>query len=257
MWIAHISDLHLTPKEGDLLYEHVDTRNALRQALAQVKRLNYPLDLLLLTGDLADGGEEGAYLFLRECLADMNIPVALLPGNHDCRKTLKQVFPEQFADWGNVVRHLHLDGASLLLLDTVVSQQAWGLVDDEGLLELQQQQIDGPCLLAMHHPPFSVDIPKMDYFSCKGEIEALGSWAAQQKIEGLLCGHIHRFISTSFHGIPARVAPSPAHQIALDPNLLAYTMEPGGFLLHHWEPGRNLLTHWVAVVPAPVHTYGE
>ena len=254
MWIAHFSDLHLT-REGQALYGQVDTRAAFLAALARLRDLPLSVELLLISGDLAEGGEAEAYLFLRQALADLPVPVALLSGNHDCRATLGRVFPEQFAAWQGPVLRLPLSQGSLLLLDSSVPGREWGQVDASTLAALEAAA-GGPLLVAMHHPPFPVGIPGMDAIACRGSLEAFGQWLAGAA-EGLLCGHVHRQVATQFHGVPARVAPSPAHQIALGPRALAYTLEPGGFLLHDWQPGRHLLTHWLPVQAAPLHFYPE
>jgi hypothetical protein len=96
----------------------------------------------------------------------------------------------------------------------------------------------------------------MDRIACRGAVDMLGQ-ALQGRLDGLLCGHVHRHVSTLFHGIPAQVAPSTAHQIAFDAPRLAYTFEPGGFLLHHWLAGQALLTHALPSRWQPAHPYPD
>lgn len=255
MWIAHLSDLHLTASSRPL-YGRVDTGAAFALALARLAALKRRPDLVLLTGDLADDGREGTYLALRHQLAGLGLPFCLLPGNHDDREVLTAVFPESFAGWQEGVGCLDLPGGRLLLLDTSVPGREWGRVE-AGQVARLEALLRGPTLLAMHHPPFAVGIPGMDRIACRGEVRSLGRRLGQRGIEGLLCGHVHRHVATVFHGIPAQVAPSPAHQIALDVGPLAYTLEPGGFLLHDWEPGRYLISHYLPVQAAPVYVYEE
>jgi 3',5'-cyclic AMP phosphodiesterase CpdA len=111
-------------------------------------------------------------------------------------------------------------------------------------------------LLALHHPPFTVGIAGMDAIRCRGEDRLAGWLARHDGVEALLCGHVHRFVSTTFADRPAITAPSPAHQIALQDGPLAYTLEGGGYLLHEWLPGERLLSHYVPAQVGPTQVYG-
>ncbi len=257
MKIAQLSDLHLTA-DGRPLYGQVDTENAWRQALARAISLRP--DWLILTGDLAEGGQESAYLRLRQSLADCPCPYALLPGNHDDRATLRAVFPDQ--PWNSeelCCQRREGERGWLLLLDATVPGCEHGEFGELQERWLSRQLARGwPSLLFMHHPPFAVGIDYMDGIRCRGE-EGLRNLLAlypQQQVEAVLCGHIHRSVFTTFAGRPAVVAPAPAHQIAIDTGPLAWTPEPGGFLWHDWRPGERLLTHVVPVEAAPRHIYG-
>ena len=255
MWIAHLSDLHLTASARPL-YGRVDTEASFVLALKRLAALKRRPDLVLLTGDLADDGQLPTYLALGRQLRGLGLPFSLLPGNHDDREALAAAFPEIFPGWRDGVGCLDLPGGRLLL-DTSVPGREWGRVEEAQLARLEAL-LQGPALLAMHHPPFAVGIPGMDRIACRGQVQRLGQrLGGGRGVEGLLCGHVHRHVATVFYGIPAQVAPSPAHQIALDAGPLAYTLEPGGLLLHDWEPGRHLISHYLPVRAAPVHVYEE
>ena len=258
MKIAQISDLHLTV-DGQPLYGRVDTETAWRHALQRAISLGP--DWLVLTGDLAEGGQESAYRRLRDSLAACPCPYALLPGNHDDRATLREVFPEQPWSSGDLCcQRREGEGGWLLLLDATVPGSEYGEFGEAQESWLSRQMARGwPSLLFMHQPPFAVGIDYMDSIRCRGEdaLRRLLAEYPQQQVEAILCGHIHRSVFTTFAGHPALVAPSPAHQIAIDAGPLAWTPEPGGFLWHDWQPGARLLTHVVPVLVAPRYPYGE
>lgn len=256
MKIAQLSDLHLT-SDGVPLYGEVDTEAALLKALTRAAA--FSPDLLLLTGDLAEGGETSAYHRLRGYLERFGAPYLLLPGNHDRREALREVFPDQ--GWegradGLCCHRVDMGEGTLLLLDVTVPGKEYG---DFGAAQRAWLDAycpaDRPVLLAQHHPPFAVGIPFMDAIRCRGEAEEAAWLERHPSVEVLLCGHIHRYVTTGFAGRPAFVAPSPAHQIALEPGPLAYTLEPGGFLLHTWMPGQRWLTHHLTVEPPVLHVY--
>ncbi|MBS1189921.1 MAG: cpdA [Rhodocyclaceae bacterium] len=258
MRIAQLSDLHLTA-DAQPLYGVVDTEGACRAALSRARSMEPVPDLLLLTGDLANDGAAPAYDRLKAALADLQLPYALLPGNHDSRPELRAAFADH-AWAGEPLCCLRQDWAegSLLLLDTTVPGKEWGEIGDAQLNWLQAAcPADRPVLLCLHHPPFDIGVPGMDAIRCRNEDRLLAWLGSRPNVEALLCGHVHRLVATTFAGRPALTAPSTAHQIALKPGPLAYTLEAGGFLWHDWQPGRRLLTHYVPAQPAPVHVYED
>lgn len=256
MRIAHLSDLHLTG-DGEPLYGLVATWGALTQGLARVARLQP--DLVLMTGDLVQGGDPRAYAGLRAALAELPVPVALLPGNHDSRAELRRAFPTQAWSAGDLCcQRLDQPDGSLLLLDVTVPGEEWGAIGAAQLDWLDAHCLpQRPALLCLHQPPFAVGIAGMDAIGCRhGAL--LAQWlAGRPQVEALLCGHVHRQVSTTFAGRPARTAPSVAHQIALQDGPLAFTLEPGGFLVHDWIPGTSLVTHSVPVAAAATHIYPD
>lgn len=256
MRIVQLSDLHLTA-DARPLYGVVDTEAALQSALRRLAALDPPVDLLLLSGDLVNGGAAPGYLRLRQALGDRLAATVVMPGNHDSRQELRAAFPEQA--WSGAplcCQRRDVGGATLLLLDSTVPGEEWGEVGDFQLAWLDAHcPAERPVLLCLHHPPFAIGVAGMDAIRCRGEAR-LAAWLADRpNVEALLHGHVHRFVVTTFCGRPAITAPSPAHQIALQDGPLAYTLEGGGFLLHDWQPGVRLLTHYVPVEAAPVHVY--
>jgi len=253
MQIVQLSDLHLCEAP---LYGVVDTLAAFDRALQRVLAGPTP-DLLLISGDLASDGEPQEYRLLHRRLASLPFPIALLPGNHDDRSVLRDHFPAQAWSSGPLCcQRLDLGEGTLLLLDTLVPGKVWGEVAALQLDWLEANcPYERPTLLVMHHPPFAIGVSGMDAIRCRND-EELAAWLARHEgVEGILCGHVHRFVSTSFAGRPARTAPSPAHQIALQDGPLAYTLEPGGYLLHDWLPGKRWLSHYVPAATAEVHVY--
>ena len=93
MILCQISDLHIKP-ERRLAYGVVDTATMLERCVVQINRLPQPPDAVIATGDLVDGGTRGEYSLLRELLSPLTMPVYLMPGNHDERQAMRQVFAD-------------------------------------------------------------------------------------------------------------------------------------------------------------------
>ncbi len=84
MRIAQISDPHLTVS-GPVVPGDYDPEAALGAVLACVSALDPLPDLVIFTGDLAHNGEAAEYARFRATVDGFPLPMAAIPGNHDCR----------------------------------------------------------------------------------------------------------------------------------------------------------------------------
>lgn len=254
MLIAQISDMHLKG-EGELLYGRIDTTGFLERAVAHVNALDPRPDIVLATGDLVDNGGPEQYANLRRVLAPLEMPVFLIPGNHDARDAMRQAFPEH--------RYLPADGflqytvedlpVRLIALDTLVPGKPHGELCDVrlGWLEARLKESDRSTLLFMHHPPFECGISAFDGHRLNEGGQRLSELVrAHGNVERILCGHVHRPIQVRWAGTMASIAPSTAHQATLDlrpVETLSMMMEPPGISLHLWREGPDgvggLITH--------------
>lgn len=253
--IAQISDLHIK-REGELSYGVVDTAAMLRRCVAQILASKPRPDLLLVSGDLVDSGVAHEYATLRRLLAPLELPVYLIPGNHDDRGALRREFSDQ--PWLNqcepFVQYAIEDWPlRIVALDTVIPGDDGGRLCVERLawLEATLAAAPGkPTLLMMHHPPFRTWIAGMDRHGLAAPEEFAALIARHPQVERIVCGHLHRHIEARLAGVPVSVCPSPAHQITLDlaPERRArFIMEPPGYLLHLWNAREGVVTHGVPV----------
>jgi 3',5'-cyclic-AMP phosphodiesterase len=252
MLIAQLSDLHLRDPAG-LLPGQVDTADLVRRTLVHLLAQVPAPDVVVLTGDLVDGGRLAEYESLRHLLAPLDVPVLLLAGNHDAHGPLRTVF--QGPGFEYLQQHAHrteyalrLGSMRFIALDTVVPGAAHGALSGEQLdwLEARLREDDAPTLLLMHHPPFATGVAHMDAMGLRLGAAGLESVVARHRhVEALLCGHLHRPIQTRFGHTLACTAPGAAHQITLDlrpEGPATYIMEPPGYLLHLWQ-GQRLVSH--------------
>ncbi|HUN53074.1 MAG TPA: phosphodiesterase [Candidatus Sulfotelmatobacter sp.] len=255
MLIAQITDTHIKP-EGRLAYRVVDTEPCLARCVAAVEAGRPKPDVVLMTGDLVDAGRPEEYARLRRLIAPLSMPVYLIPGNHDKRGALRAAFPDH--------RYLPVDGEflhytvedwplRLIGLDTLVPGCGHGALCAERLAWLERQLAaapERPTVVFMHHPPFATGIAHMDEIALAEPEKFAAIIARHPQVERVLCGHVHRSIQVRFHGTVASVAPSSAHQVALDlrpEGAAAFMLEPPGYQLHLWQPGTGLVTHTAAV----------
>ncbi|MEM9809469.1 MAG: phosphodiesterase, partial [Cyanobacteria bacterium P01_D01_bin.56] len=165
--IAQISDLHVqTP--GQLAYGVVDTNTLVADAIAQLSRLNPAPDVVVASGDLVHNGTVAEYEHLTSLLVPLQCPVYLMPGNHDHRDHLRQMFSDHtyLVNGKTHLSYVVEDYAiRMVMLDSIIPGKGQGCVDAERLLWLEQQlssNPDKPTMLFMHHPPFATGIPWMD-----------------------------------------------------------------------------------------------
>ena len=268
MLICQISDLHIR-REGSLAYGIVDTSAMLERCVSQILALAQRPVAVIATGDLVDFGRPEEYLRLRNLLEPLPMPVYLLPGNHDDRQELRRAFPTHHY-LGQSTEHIQFVIETLpvrvIALDTVVPGESGGSLCGDRLAWLDRTLSTAPkrpTIIAMHHPPFLTGIGHMDRIGFADRDALAGVIARHPQVERIICGHLHRSITTRFAGTVASTCPSPAHQVALDIDSEAadcFVMEPPGFHLHWWSSGR-LVSH-VAVIgdypgPYPFRKKGE
>jgi len=250
MLIAQISDMHVKPP-GELLYKRIDTAGFLERAVAHVMALDPRPDVVLATGDLVDGGKPEEYVLLRRLLAPLAMPVYLIPGNHDAREAMREVFPDHAYLPRNGFLQYAIEGlpVRLIALDTLVPGKGHGALCEErlGWLEARLGESDRPTVLFMHHPPFDCGIDAFDDMKLNQGGDRLAAIVRRHgNVERVMCGHVHRPIQVRWAGSVASIAPSTAHQATLDlrPGVgFSMTMEPPGLALHQWLPGTGLVTH--------------
>jgi 3',5'-cyclic AMP phosphodiesterase CpdA len=259
MLIAQITDFHVTVP-GGRLDRHYATAAHLSRAVAHINAMTPRPDLVLATGDLVDKGEAAEYERLRELLAPLTMPVYLIPGNHDAREPLRQVFADHAYLPRDGFLHYVVETEALRLigLDTLIPQSGGGELCGERLDWLQArlaEKPDTPTLVFMHHPPFDSGIAKMDSPALVGRDRFAAIIAAAPQVERVLCGHLHRPITRRFAGTVAATAPSTAHQLELDlvSGNLGVAMEPPAVLLHQWRDG-GLVSHTSYINPHDRHT---
>ena len=253
--IVQLSDTHIR-KPGELAERRVDTAAALARAVVAVNRLPQPAEAVMVTGDLVDSGKPAQYEHLRELLSPLACPVYLLPGNHDDRDVLREVFAAHACLREGSRTYIHyaveLDGLRLVFLDTSVTGAPHGELDAAQLDDLDATlaaRPDVPTLLAMHHPPFRTLIERMDDYGLRRGGPGLAEVLARHaQVDRIVSGHLHRSITGRFAGRLAMTAPSTAHALAFDlgPDApLAFTLEPAGFLVHAWSGSAGIASHVV------------
>ena len=163
--IAHITDLHLRV-DGTLYNGDQDTQVQLAACIKHLNEMDPRPDLVIATGDLADDPSPELYRVMRRMLDQIEMPVYVIPGNHDDREMLRTAFldlgylpaDDLFLQYTIEEYPLRMIGLDTLETDgddgeMYASRLCW--LDDR-LLE----QPDRPTLIFMHYQPL---ITRMGY----------------------------------------------------------------------------------------------
>lgn len=259
--IGQLSDTHfLAPgddPEGGFGY---DIDAAFDAVLGDIDRQHAEaaLDLIVVTGDVADHGRAAQYQVAVEAFGRLPVPVVVTPGNHD----QDALFSDGFADKTITPRVVDIENWSFLLVDSnagiMLDAQDGSRVDPEyhdrlwgnGLLgSAEADWVRETCastdaehvFIWQHHPVGTGNGVVGPTPAFEREWQDL--LAASPKIRGIGAGHTHMPNLIDFHGCPVHVCPS------LKTNFDAEitTMLPPGWRTYCFEPDGTVTSETLLV----------
>jgi len=256
MRLLQLSDPHLVADPAGLVRGR-PARAQLARGLALAGAES--VDLLLITGDLCQDESWGGYVRLRELLAPLACPVALLAGNHDHPQLLRAALGRRA--WLAPAR-LELGGITLLLLNSHRPGCLGGWLGERQLAWLGRQLqglADQPLLVAVHHPPVAIGDPGLDAIALADGPALLALVRPLAGLQALLFGHVHQHWQAPLPGRSPQLPPAlllgcpstlcgfgPVQPCPLgrpdDPGGRLLELQPGlplGQRLLRWPPGRQ------------------
>lgn len=237
--IAQITDCHL-PADSQQEYRGINPHDNLQSMLQKVRLLNP--DLLLASGDLSEDGSLASYEALQKYFKPLNIPVLVLPGNHDDAKLLAEVFPGSPTDSISISEH----GLwQIIRLNSCLPGRPEGglsegvLEELESFLGIHKQR---PKLITVHHQPITVDSPWIDKYRLFDPETFLQIVDQHLDIKAVAWGHIHQVFETERNGTAMLGSPSSA--INSLPDTQKFTEDPAGpaFRWLELKPDGSLLS---------------
>ncbi len=220
--IAHLSDPHLLG--GSLQYDVVDTKSRLRQALAQLARINPPPQALVFTGDLADRGEPAAYATLRDVVepaaAAIGAQVVWVMGNHDERTAYSTALYDEVSDAPQDRVH-DVAGLRVIALDTSVPGWHHGELGEDQLswlADVLATPAPHGTILALHHPPIPVPMVPVAAVIELLDQDRLAEVIRGTDVRAIIGGHFHFTSHSTFAGIPVAVASATCYTTDVTPD---------------------------------------
>ena len=263
MLIAQITDLHIGFDRDN---SHELNVRRLNLVIDEINEMSPRPDLLLITGDLVENGDDvDAYRHAHALVGRWQGPKIWLIGNHDSRASFKHELPDVPTDENGFVQYeVEQGGVRWIVLDTLDEGRHGGMICEKRawwLAERLREKQEVPTVILLHHPPVDTGIEWMSALPTEQwvkRLEAIVRPAAQ--VICLIAGHVHRPIATTFAGKPLIVSPSTAPQVALDLDAIDPQHPDGraliiadapGYSLHYWD-GQTLLTHFEIAGPRNV-----
>lgn len=243
--ILQLTDTHIVP-EGVLVSGRLDTADALARLVARITAIREqigPVDAVLVTGDLSDDGSAESYVRFKALMAPLELPVLVIPGNHDAREPMRHAFAEHLPAQGPLNWTRWMGDVCLIGLDTLVEGKGLGTLCGASLSFLHQalsQAGSAPVLLALHHPPFACGIGFMDAIGLTNRDALRETVAGYPGTLRMVCGHIHSMMVTDVAGHIAISGPAPCSTFAYDRRdgaPVGYMTQEDGCLLHRWDDG--------------------
>lgn len=244
--IAHVSDTHVDGTER--------TAARIRAVMSYLDAYAARIDVVLVTGDIADHGLVDEYLEARALLVS-RYPVLVLPGNHDARRPFAEMLLQTAWD-GGPVDAAHLVGDTLFVLCDSSIPARDGQRVDEGLLgdrtlewlnrTLAAVSPHDRAVVAMHHPPVDVHIPLMDPIRLMNPDALADVLGRHTGVVAVLVGHAHTAATTTFAGLPLLIAPGVASTVVLPGEggpRVNHAMPPG-LALHMVDETGRVMTHY-------------
>jgi Icc protein len=242
--IAHISDVHIDSEQRS-----VDRAQGVMRYLAGLRT---PVDVLLVTGDIADHGTEQEYERVRQVI-DLPVPTLILPGNHDVREAYRKVLLDETPSNGPINRSHRVNGMFFAMCDSSIPGRNDGLLAAETLDWLDAEltaAADLPAFVCFHHPPVTVGVPFIDEIRQFSTERLARIVAGHDNVVAVLCGHAHTSAVSLFAGKPLIVAPSVASTLVLpfESDGVIDRELPSMLAFHILDDDRRLTTHYRAVL---------
>jgi len=230
--LLQFTDLHLAPEPGGTV-RGVATQRSFRRCLDHARRHHYPVDALLLTGDLVQ--DDGAtYDVLAGMLADEPAPIHCLPGNHDVTSRMGGPLARPPFDLSPVARY---GPWTLLLLDSATPGVHAGSLPVEALDFVDAtlaRFADTHALVVLHHQPVPVGSSWLDAIGLQEGEALMAVLGRHHNVRGVLWGHIHQAFDALQQGIVMMGSPSTCFQFVPGDDFGVDTRPPGyrRLLLH-------------------------
>jgi Icc protein len=202
--LAQLSDTHLLADPDALLWNHQTTRSL----AAVVGALPLGVDVLVVTGDVAEDGTPEAYQRALALTAGRAKQRYFVAGNHDDPKVMREVLGP-----APPVRMIRVaERWSMALVDSQWVGREEGRIADTTLSQLREElaRVRTHVVVCLHHPPIS---------TCENpacgltDNHALFDVIRNSPVRLVLSGHVHQHFDTTRNGVRFIGAPSTFRQL--------------------------------------------
>lgn len=229
--VMQITDTHLYQDHAKTLLG-VNTFESFNNIIDLIKAADWPLDLILATGDLVHDASPQGYSALSDLLNNFSVPVYCLPGNHDVPDVMKQHLAKDKVTTPNWVDQKNW---RFILLDSVIADGEGGHLAAEQLDILDQalQETPANVMICLHHQPVPVGSRWLDTMQVNNAEQLWQRIEAHSEVvKCVLWGHVHQ----DFEGFKDSIK-----LIATPSTCMQFTPKKDDFEVDQQAPGLRLL----------------
>jgi Icc protein len=227
--VVQLTDTHLCQSRGGTLLG-MDTDHSLQAVIDLVKKERATVDLLLGTGDLADGGARAAYDRLQVYFDQLTAANYWLPGNHDCRQHMEAAASSAV----RLCKEIRAGRWQILLLDSQVPGEVGGNLGAAELALLRQalqsaKEQDLYTLVCLHHQPVPIGCGWLDEQMVSDAEAFFAVLDNFPGVQAVLWGHVHQEIDRQRNGVRLLASPSTCVQFAAGSEKFKADDQPPGY----------------------------
>ena len=191
--LVQFTDTHLLQDPAGSI-RGARTLPRLQACVAHAQRNFFPVDAILLTGDIVHD-EPAAYGFVDLLFGVFDVPVLLIPGNHDVPEEMHRRFTHPPFQVGGEWQTRN--GWQLLLLESWFAEatNGEGQLGPAQLQRVEQTLATGTAphaLVVLHHPPVPMDSPALDELGLLDGPLLSAAVARHPRVRGVCWGHAHQ-----------------------------------------------------------------
>jgi len=227
--LIQITDSHLYA-DRDTIFDGLNTYDTLKDVVDLVVSQEQSIDCLLCTGDLAQDSSIGAYQNFLAAMSALDAPQLWIPGNHDIRSNMQQALEQ---DSINLKRSVQLGDWRVIMLDSSVEGQVYGLLDQKELADLDLELADSErsnahVLVCVHHNCLPVEASWLQQHCLKNSDEFFSILDKYSHVKGVLYGHIHQEFEVDRNDVTVMATPSTCIQFhPSNPDFTIDNQNPG------------------------------
>lgn len=209
--LIQLTDTHFA-RDAEAAFDEINVRASLAAVLADVRGRALPVQAILATGDLSHDASAESYIALREALQLAETPVFCIAGNHDDPATMQDYLT---GGWVTRAPEVVFEPWQIIALDTHVPGAEHGELGAERLAllhDLLAASHSTHTLIALHHPPVSIDSPWMDAMGLRDARDFFDVIGRCPRVRGVVWGHVHQAFDRDRGGVRLLATPSTCVQ---------------------------------------------
>jgi 3',5'-cyclic-AMP phosphodiesterase len=212
--IIQITDSHLFLSNNESMMGHKNNMN-FYDVINKIKnKHSSDTDLIFLTGDLSQDQTSKSYEHITSSLKCLNIPIYSIPGNHDEKTIMLDVFSNNTLF--KVERYIELKHWIFIFLNTQKIGFESGFLNQDEISFIKEEinkniYKNKKIALIMHHHPSPFNSPLIDSYILENHDE-LWSTIINSTVKMIICGHVHGDYSITKNNILIESAPATCFQ---------------------------------------------